>query len=190
MVHTSTINCLCDFIMTFLANSHFILQISHAKTFEGKIIYKAIEVSCLINLHFPSNLNFSFRGMLLNAECSASLFNQVALQISRYFFLTRVKPYLVFLLSWISSITTFLSLSLHSEIAGRFRAHDLNFWLISSKRPSLLALLQLEQFFLSIFTTMLAIYSVSIRKFLFGKKNTNKKRHFRTLLLPYKQCVT
>ena len=68
------------------------------------------------------------------AECSASLFNQVALQISRYFFLTRVKPYLVFLLSWISSITTFLSLSLHSEIAGRFRAHDLNFWLISSKK--------------------------------------------------------
>ena len=101
---------------------------------KGKIIYKAIEVSCLINLHFPSNLNFSFRGMLLNAECSASLFNQVALQISRYFFLTRVKPYLVFLLSWISSITTFLSLSLHSEIAGRFRAHDLNFWLISSKK--------------------------------------------------------
>ena len=80
-------------------------------TDKGKIIYKAIEVSCLINLHFPSNLNFSFRGMLLNAECSASLFNQVALQISRYFFLTRVKPYLVFLLSWISSITTFLSLS-------------------------------------------------------------------------------
>ena len=39
--------------------------------------------------------------------------------------------------------TTFLSLSLHSEIAGRFRAHDLNFWLTSSKRPSLLALLQL-----------------------------------------------
>jgi len=40
-------------------------------------------------------------------------------------------------------ITTFLSLSLHSEIAGRFRAQDLNFWLTSSKRPSLLALLQL-----------------------------------------------
>ena len=29
--------------------------------------------------------------------------------IGRYFFLTWVEPYLVFLLSWISSITTFLS---------------------------------------------------------------------------------
>ena len=37
---------------------------------KGKIIYKAIEVSCLINLHFPSNLNFSFRGMLLNVARS------------------------------------------------------------------------------------------------------------------------
>jgi hypothetical protein len=37
---------------------------------KGKIIYKAIEVSCLINLHFPSNLNFSFRGMLLNVALS------------------------------------------------------------------------------------------------------------------------
>ena len=37
---------------------------------KGKIIYKAIEVSCLINLHFPSNLNFSFRGMLLNVATS------------------------------------------------------------------------------------------------------------------------
>ena len=32
-----TINCLCDFIMTFLANPHFILQISHANTFEMKV---------------------------------------------------------------------------------------------------------------------------------------------------------
>ena len=32
------INCLCDFIMTFLANPHFILQISHAKTFKMKYI--------------------------------------------------------------------------------------------------------------------------------------------------------
>ena len=119
--------------------SHVLAVPESAKGVKGKIIYKAIVVSFLINLHFPSNLNFSFCGML----CSASLFSQVALQIGRYFFLTRVEPYLVFLLSWISSITTFLSLSLHSEIAGRFRAHDLNFWLISSKRPSLLALLQL-----------------------------------------------
>ena len=37
---------------------------------KGKIIYKAIEVSCLINLHFPSNLTFSFRGMLLNVALS------------------------------------------------------------------------------------------------------------------------
>ena len=30
------INQLCDFIMNFLANPHFILQISHAKTFKKK----------------------------------------------------------------------------------------------------------------------------------------------------------
>ena len=30
------INCVCDFMMTFLANPHFILQISHAKTFRIK----------------------------------------------------------------------------------------------------------------------------------------------------------
>ena len=32
------INCLCDFIMTFLANPHFILQISHTKTFKWSIL--------------------------------------------------------------------------------------------------------------------------------------------------------
>ena len=30
------INCLCDFIVTFLATPHFILKIFHAKTFKMK----------------------------------------------------------------------------------------------------------------------------------------------------------
>ena len=38
---------------------HFDQQ--YHSTIKGKIIYKATAVSFLINLHFPSNLNFSFR---------------------------------------------------------------------------------------------------------------------------------
>ena len=48
---------------------------------KGKILYKAIEVSCLINLHFPSNLNFSFRGMLLNV--ATSLISECKLRLEK-----------------------------------------------------------------------------------------------------------
>ena len=48
------------------------LSLMYFYMYKGKIIYKAIEVSRLINLHFPSNLNFSFRGMLLNVATSRS----------------------------------------------------------------------------------------------------------------------
>ena len=51
------INCLCDFIMTFLANPHFILQISHAKTFKISIL-GAHTIVLSKNIHKVTNTDY------------------------------------------------------------------------------------------------------------------------------------
>ena len=60
--HTSYVNCNCDCIMAFWANSTFILQISHAKTFKKWGTYTRCRNNNLIRkysqLHFMYGSNF------------------------------------------------------------------------------------------------------------------------------------
>ena len=72
--HTLYVNCNCDCIMAFLANSTFILQISHAKTF--KMRYIRCRNNNLIRrysqLHFMYGSNFyesDFTNKIKRSKC-------------------------------------------------------------------------------------------------------------------------
>ena len=54
----SYINCLCDFIMAFLANPHSILQISYAKTF--KMMYTRCPYNNIIQKYSLSHKDRSY----------------------------------------------------------------------------------------------------------------------------------
>ena len=58
---------------------------------KGKIIYKAIEVSCLISLHFPSNLHFSFRGTLLRHCVYVAEVRYVSMRLATVIFIRYIN---------------------------------------------------------------------------------------------------
>ena len=94
---------------TQIITGHVIYNPAYTYNFQLKTTLVTLgSYTVVIMLKAMAFLNLSAKNSNHGRESvRRSQFSQVALQIGRYFFLTRVEPYLVFLLSWISSITTF-----------------------------------------------------------------------------------